>query len=402
MNSKAKSFVKLLCTLYLIVLLPKFISNKNDSKKINNHNIEYVESIENLKKNTRTFSWLKKLNLALICDLDKKDQAQDIEKILYFQKEDFKIKKTFIIDNSDEKLFNKYPELKKIKTPVFKISSNQNIESLKELNDIEGIIFNVTNKGTKNDKCFNTLLNTMLYAEKTKKTVIVLDQPNPLAKFIEGPGEIPFQHGLTSAELARYFNNYILKKSANLTIIPMIGWMRENDQNISSRLYQENLLSFLNQIKPINSNLDKKLSTQAILLPQNSLTAWETEKFKNICKQLGLFCTNYSFFNKQTNTMLNGLKITPENNLRKFSAFNAMLSLTRYLKNRKNLTLEYSDNLNTILGSSDIKDFFQNKITFEKFQNNTNNNLENFYSKTKNILLYKPSPQLNKINLLKI
>lgn len=89
---------------------------------------------------------------------------------------------------------------------------------------------------------FYTYESTLGYfleaARKAGEEIVVLDRPNPLTgAFVQGPirdadresfvgyGEVPVRHGMTMGELARLFNAE-RGIGAQLTVIPMEGWMR--------------------------------------------------------------------------------------------------------------------------------------------------------------------------------
>ena len=394
MNRKLVSFIKLLCIVYLVVILPRIIFDKNKTKIIVVNQSKYLASIENLLKNKRLFVGLRRYDLALVTDLQ---EAENISRLL---KSGFNIKKVFVLNETGQ-ILNKFDQIKKIKVPVFQLNNSNHIEFGNQFKNVNGIIFNIRNGGRSNDHCFNTLFQTMRYAQDSNKKIIILDQPNPLCSFIDGPGIIPMQHALTVAELAKYFNNYVLEQPANITVIKMIGWQRSNDITNGLNLYQENLLTLLNYIEPINSEVEKELSNTSILLSKDSLSSWESDFLKKILNKLGFYCKNYSYYNKKSNKQLKGIKINFKSDLTKFSYFNSMLTLVRFFNNRKNIKLEYSDSFDKMLGSSDTKDFFRNKISFEELKNNVENSLKDFYSKSKKILLYKPCPSINDIKIIK-
>ena len=76
-------------------------------------------------------------------------------------------------------------------------------------------------------------------AAQSKKKIVILDRPNPLGGLMEGPlvepelksfisiAPIPLRHGMTIGELARYFNTYVLKQSADLHVVPMRYYNRK-------------------------------------------------------------------------------------------------------------------------------------------------------------------------------
>jgi uncharacterized protein YbbC (DUF1343 family) len=108
---------------------------------------------------------------------------------------------------------------------------------------IEGVdvmVFDIQDIGTR----IYTYVATMAYcmqacAEKGIE-FIVLDRPNPInGEIMEGPVleypefssfvglyPIPVRHGMTIGELSQLFNDRFLPKKVNLTVIPMIGWIR--------------------------------------------------------------------------------------------------------------------------------------------------------------------------------
>ncbi|MBD3273166.1 DUF1343 domain-containing protein [Candidatus Dependentiae bacterium] len=394
MNTKLRSFIKLLCIVYLVIFIPEVISEKGKTKQEINNGNRYLTSVENLLKNKRFFYGLKKYEMALITDLY---EFKNINPLL---NQGFKIKSLFVLDEKGKFQNQQFNEIKNKKISVFKLDKYKK-DFQNSLNNVNAVIFNVRTFGTRNDPIFDILLNTMLYALKNDKRVIILDKPNPLSGFIEGSGRIPIQYGLTVAELAKYFNNYILQKPIKLTVIPMIGWKRGNDKNISSYLYQKNLLDFLSKIEPINKDLDETLLKKTLLLPNKSLSMWEMGYLEKICKRLGFYCKNYSYYNKNKKNYLKGFCLSSRKNLKKFSSFNAMLTLARFFKNRKKIKFNYLDSFDKILGSDDAKKFLNNKISFEDLRVNIQRSLQDFYFKSKKILLYKPYPVVNDVKILK-
>jgi len=75
-------------------------------------------------------------------------------------------------------------------------------------------------------------------AANAGKQIVVLDRPNPInGAFVQGPvadagresfvnyWQVPVRHGMTIGELAKMFNSE-RNLGANLTVVPMEGWMR--------------------------------------------------------------------------------------------------------------------------------------------------------------------------------
>lgn len=104
---------------------------------------------------------------------------------------------------------------------------------------LDAIIFDIQDIGSRSYTFTTTLYYLMEEAKKAKIDVIVFDRPNPLGGLlIDGPMleekwrsfvgyiNVPYCHGMTIGELARYFNDEY-RIGCRLTVIPMRGWRRE-------------------------------------------------------------------------------------------------------------------------------------------------------------------------------
>ena len=417
MNDKIISFIKLICIFHLIIFLPKIISlSSNDKNGISNKKPKVLLGIQNLTSNPQKFDWIKKLNVGLVCDKEEKMDLNGNKIIDLLLQQGFNIKKIFIPskNKSNSQQPNFITSYKNTKIPLFVWNSSSSLLSQNNLANLDAIIFDMSDSGLRHDLCFTTLLKTMQSAAKENKRVIVLDRPNPLGSCMEGPGSIPFRYGMTPGELAFYLNRYALNKSINLTVIPMTNWRRNKPflhldlpqiQNLTTSLntyYGYSFLSPLNEIKPINTTSNKLDAFQTILLPEeNQLSIWEVDYLKKICSKLGIFCKNHSFedYNKKIN--LKGVKIRIKKDINNFSSFNTFLTLARFLNNRKNINFSYSQLFDGMLGTQDTREFLQGLISYDDLKNKIDDNLDVFYSKSKNCFLYKPYPKINHVEIIK-
>ncbi len=106
------------------------------------------------------------------------------------------------------------------------------------LRNLDVLVYDIQDAGAR----FYTYETTLGYfleaAAKTGKPIIVLDRPNPLnGAYVQGPlsdaGQesfvnyysVPVRHGMTVGELAKLYNTE-KRINANLTVVPMKGWMR--------------------------------------------------------------------------------------------------------------------------------------------------------------------------------
>jgi uncharacterized protein YbbC (DUF1343 family) len=126
--------------------------------------------------------------------------------------------------------------------PVYSLYGATRMPTAEMLAGIDLLLFDVQDIGARSYTYISTLNYCMVAAEKNNLPVVVLDRPNPLGgQIVDGPvmeerfisfvgvDILPMAHGMTTGELARYFNRKI---GAELTIVPMEGYNR-------SMIYQD-------------------------------------------------------------------------------------------------------------------------------------------------------------------
>jgi len=122
---------------------------------------------------------------------------------------------------------------------TFDITSDEKVPLDNMLKDIDVMIIDIQDVGTRVYTYIATMAYAMKAAAKNGKSFIVLDRPNPISGKLEGPVleyptfssfiglyPIPMRHGMTIGELAWLFNEKYLNKKVKLTVIPMKGWER--------------------------------------------------------------------------------------------------------------------------------------------------------------------------------
>ncbi len=117
------------------------------------------------------------------------------------------------------------------------------------LRRLDVLVFDMQDVGVR----FYTYETTLGYfleaAAKTGKPIVVLNRPNPInGAYVQGPvsdaGQesfvnyyaVPVRHGMTIGELAKLYNGE-RHINANLTVIPMRGWMRGDWFDSTSQLW---------------------------------------------------------------------------------------------------------------------------------------------------------------------
>lgn len=123
--------------------------------------------------------------------------------------------------------------------PIISLYGKNKKPTPEQLNDVEVVIFDVQDVGTRFYTYISTLHYLMEACAENGKSVIVLDRPNPHGGYIDGPvlkpefksfvgmHQIPVVHGLTVGELAKMINGegwLAGGKKCDLTVVPMKNW----------------------------------------------------------------------------------------------------------------------------------------------------------------------------------
>lgn len=122
--------------------------------------------------------------------------------------------------------------------PILSLHGKSRRPTAEMLRGIDLLIFDIQDIGSRSYTYATTLFYVMEEAAKQKIRVMILDRPNPIGGLlIDGPMleekwrsfvgyvNVPYCHGMTLGELARYFNGEY-KVGCALEVIPMKGWTR--------------------------------------------------------------------------------------------------------------------------------------------------------------------------------
>jgi uncharacterized protein YbbC (DUF1343 family) len=122
--------------------------------------------------------------------------------------------------------------------PIFSLHGKTKRPTKEMLKQVDVLLFDIQDIGSRSYTYISTLFYAMEEAAKHGVRVVVLDRPNPINGLtIDGPMmqekwrsfvgyiDVPYCHGMTVGELARYFNGEN-KIGCQLDIIPMQGWKR--------------------------------------------------------------------------------------------------------------------------------------------------------------------------------
>lgn len=127
--------------------------------------------------------------------------------------------------------------------PVYSLYGKDKKPSKEMLKDIDLLVFDIQDVGARFYTYISTLFYSIQAAGENNIPIVVLDRPNPInGIYIDGPvrkdnlasfigiAPIPIVHGMTVAELAKYFIGEKLigeSLNVNLQIIKMKNWNRQ-------------------------------------------------------------------------------------------------------------------------------------------------------------------------------
>lgn len=123
--------------------------------------------------------------------------------------------------------------------PIYSIYGRTSRPTSEMLREVNLLIYDIQDIGTRSYTYISTMFYAMEEAAKSLIPFIVLDRPNPINgltvdgnmlnpqwRSITGYINIPYCHGMTTGELARFFNEEY-QVGCKLEVIPMQGWKRE-------------------------------------------------------------------------------------------------------------------------------------------------------------------------------
>jgi len=287
--------------------------------------------------------------------------------------------------------------------PVYSLYGDTRKPTKDMLSNIDVLIFDIQDVGTRYYTYISTLNYCMLAAAQYNKPLIVLDRPNPLGgQIVEGPiledkyktfvgiDNLPICHGMTVGELANFFNRSI---NADLTVVPMEGYSR-------NMIFQDTKLKWVKS-SPRMPNIDSVFSYPATGIGEGTSIVQE-----DFFKWIGDANINSEMYaNLLNEANLPGVKFIPEN---KDNAGGVKLQITDYHKFNPAKTgiyvLAYAHSLNKfdipksgttlvmfdkIMGTDKIGSYLEKGYTPQQIEATYKTALEGFKKERQKYLIYK-------------
>lgn len=124
--------------------------------------------------------------------------------------------------------------------PIFSLYGKTRRPTAEMLAGIDVLVFDLQDIGSRSYTYISTMKECLLACAEFDKTFVVLDRPNPLGgNRIEGPSldpafesfisalAIPYVHGMTMGELARWTRDRHAPGFQKLEVVAMSGWTRD-------------------------------------------------------------------------------------------------------------------------------------------------------------------------------
>jgi uncharacterized protein YbbC (DUF1343 family) len=285
------------------------------------------------------------------------------------------------------------------------------------MDKIDVLVFDMQDCGMRHYTYISTLMTVLEAAALHKKTIFVLDRPNPLGAMVDGPlvepelhsfisiAPIPLRHGMTIGEVARYFNEYIVKNKASLVVIGMEGYsvMQSYEHaivlplspNIPSlhSLYGYSFLGLVGEIEPLDVGVGTTRPFQylglsdAISLSEDDW--WELQKQ---LRALHIGTMRCAYKNPRKNKTYHGLRIIIKNPS-KVPSWTTFLTIISFFKN-KGVALAFSSAFAKAAGTGAIGRYFyddeqQNGAMMSALQEKIKRESSDFLQKKQAVMLYK-------------
>lgn len=277
---------------------------------------------------------------------------------------------------------------------------------------IDLFIFDIQDSGMRHYTYIATLLQALQLAVQKKKSIIVLDRPNPLEGRMEGPIAIkkndsflssvplPLRHGLTIGEIALFCNNYLLDKSVSLYVVPMQSYSRKNtvpefcfkslSPNIQTldAIKGYSFLGLLGEIKPFDVGIGTHYAFQRFGLPKKCISKEQWIVLGQLLKQKGMNTKFIEYQRRKEHHFGFSIEIKDVQN---FQAFNTLLLILEFCKKNR-IKIVFSDTFNVAAGSEIVQNYVKNNVSKKELLKAVNNELTAFFDKAKTIFIYKPHP----------
>lgn len=281
------------------------------------------------------------------------------------------------------------------------------------MKQVDALLYDIQDSGMRHYTYISTLLCALEAAAAHNKPIVIFDRPNYLGPNMEGPlvdpafksfisiAPIPLRHGMTVAELAHYFNTYVLAKPAKLHIIRMRGYTRTMNPDVLAQLspnlpsrqsiYGYSFLGILGEIQPFDVGVGTYEPFQRLMLPDSEhIPQYEWSKLIALLKKYNIQATHHvASKNRQLYT---GVKLRIPNSAR-VASFALLIDLIDFFK-KVGVNLRFSKAFDKAMGTDLFQKSCRGDCTVLELKKQVSQQLQDFLVRARGSLLYNPSPQI--------
>lgn len=310
--------------------------------------------------------------------------------------------------------------------PVFSLYGNTRKPTKEMLENIDILVFDIQDIGTRSYTYISTMGLTMEAAAEHDIEMVILDRPNPLGgNRIEGnlvqdgyesfvsPFKIPYIHGLTVGEMALMLNEQgMLTNGArcDLTVIPMKKWTRDMTFNHtglhwiptsphiphSRTAFYYAASGIMGELQTISEGVGYTLPFE--LLGSEWIDSHIVTAHMNALELPGIMFSPVSwrpFYGRDKGKILHGVQVhitQPDKAHLMSLQFRFMQVLADLYPHKNPLALADDSRIqmfDQVLGSSEVRKLFLENMRYEDIEDYLKQDIENFRDTAEKYYLYK-------------
>lgn len=277
------------------------------------------------------------------------------------------------------------------------------------IDDLDVLVFDIQDSGMRHYTYISTLLDIMKAVAHEKKYLVVLDRPNPLGPYMEGPlvepryisfvsiAPIPVRHGMTVGELARYFNHFVLKDRARVSVVPMKHYDRSKGFDGAflaylspgireeAAVYGYSFLGLLGEVRPFNFKRAGLKKYQCVGVLSSAIEGKE-EVLPAVDQLLNKYGIPHMAYKDEK---YEGFELDLKN--ANFSSFSLLVNLLKTFR-KYGVEISFAKDFDWSAGTDKVREYIMDKYGHQEFVTYINGNLKDFYQRAKPLFLYHPHP----------
>lgn len=280
---------------------------------------------------------------------------------------------------------------------------------------VDALFFDLQDAGMRHYTYISSLYKILEFCATNELPLIVFDRPNLLGDVMEGPlvepglvsfisiAPIPLRHGLTIGEIARYFNEQVLGRPAQLTVVPMIDYNRtwEPDRllaplspNLRTReaCFGYSFMGILGELRGLFIGMRTARPFGALMFDaERVLTPAQLIELRVLLHSCGVSSVP-AHVASASGKEYRGLALTIEH-IVQVPAFSCLVHVLDFFR-RAGVSLVPSALFDKAVGTPVVRKLFLGEVDIVDVARAVNDPLAGFAQRVKPYLLYEPAPRV--------